>query len=241
MNFHLGGITISGYFGQYEYPIHGNFRSRCLRNRSSGQGRWHRRRRRSPGKDCYGHPLRCLQRLRRLTKKGFKTIDYTCYANSRECYGGFIQKSTRALQEDKKLKTHTFFSLLATEKKIPFFARPQAPSHNYKIKQSIFFSLFSALYTFKFIRWNYVCANLRIIFCPPNSSKKNPTHPEIKRKWPPFCSLYFLFSSRYYRLPIQLLCRWLKNKRIQKLNCSSKDYMRFFQKIPEICFATAEL
>ena len=148
--------------------------------------------------------------------------------------------NSRVTRRQKIKNTHLFF--FTRNRKKSLFSPARRP-HRIIIKSSkvYFFSLFSALYTFKFIRWNYVCANLRIIFCPPNSPK-NLTHPEMKRKWPPFCSLYFLFSSRYYRLPIQLLCRWLKNKRIlQKIKLFFKRLYEIFPKDPEICFATAKL
>ena len=68
-------------------------------------------------------------------EKGFKTIYYTCYANSRECYGGFIQKS----QNDKTKRRHTtmifLFFFFFSQKNVPsFLSRTRRPSLHTDVK-----------------------------------------------------------------------------------------------------------
>jgi len=63
-------------------------------------------------------------------EKGFKTIYYTCYANSRECYGGFIQKS----QNDKTKRRHTtmiflFFFFFSQKTSLLFSQEPAGPPY----------------------------------------------------------------------------------------------------------------
>ena len=119
----LGGFTISGYFGQHEHPIHGDFRSHCLRHRSLGQGCRHRRRRRTSGKDCSGHPLRCLQRLRRLKKASRPSIIHATQIAANAMEDSFKNRNNGKT----KKKTHDddflyFFSSSSNRKKRPFFS-----------------------------------------------------------------------------------------------------------------------
>ena len=128
--FLIGGLTISGYFGQHEHPIHGNFRPHCLRHRSLGQGCRHWRRRRTSGKDCSGHPLWCLQRLRRLRKASRPSIIHATQIAANAMEDSFKNRRTTKLKEDTR--RWFFFFSSSSHKKRPFFSlkNPQAlPTH----------------------------------------------------------------------------------------------------------------
>ena len=126
----LGGFTISGYFGQHEHPIHGNFRSHCLRHRSFGQGCRHRRRRRTSGKDCSGHPLRCLQRLRRLKKASRPSIIHATQIAANAMEDSFKNRNNgKTKRRHTTMIFSTFFLLLQIAKNVPsFLSRTRRPS-----------------------------------------------------------------------------------------------------------------
>ena len=66
-------------------------------------------------------------------EKGFKTIYYTCYANSRECYGGFIQKIAKTTNKTKRRHTTMiflfFFFFFSQKKSLLFSQEPAGPPY----------------------------------------------------------------------------------------------------------------